>query len=78
MDRGVGTQIDTTSGSRSRPRSVVAVNMPSFVKDPTSALGTSWTWERPWVRPSTTALLTSNPSTRKPARANSIASGRPT
>ena len=67
MERGVGTQIDTTSGSRSRVRSVVAANLPSVVKRATSALGTSWTWERPWVRRSTSDLLTSNPSTRKPA-----------
>ena len=64
MESGVGTQIAIASGSVRRVRSVVAENLPSVTARATAAAGTSWMCERPALTRSTTAWLTSKPSTR--------------
>ena len=64
LESGVGTQIEIASASRSLPPSRVAVKRPEAMISFSCASGTSLTWDRPLLRPSTTRWLTSNPRTR--------------
>src|ERR1043166_3968914 len=78
FDSGVGTQIEIASASRRQAPSLVAMKRSPFRIEASCATETSFTWERPAIRPSTTRRLTSKPITRYPACASSTASGSPT
>jgi hypothetical protein len=78
LTSGVGTAMDTQSTAASADSSVVAPSLPAFTSSATSAAGTSWMCDSPRLIRSTTRGLTSYPTTRKPARANSTARGSPT
>jgi hypothetical protein len=78
LTSGVGTAMEIASQVPRRVSSVVAAKCPDFTKRATSSPATSWMCDFPLVSRSQTRWLTSKPTTRKPARANSIASGSPT
>jgi hypothetical protein len=78
LDSGVGTQMEIASGSPSRAMSVVASKRPADSASCSCSSETSFTWEWPSFKPSTTRAMMSKPSTRYPALASSTASGSPT
>jgi hypothetical protein len=75
---GVGTQMFTVSHLRSAEKSVVAKNRFCLTSVRTSAVGTSWMYERPAFNCATRLASMSMPWTSKPACASSTARGRPT
>ena len=78
LERGVGTQIETTSHSASRAMSVVASSSPDCRSAATSSGATSRTWECPPLIDVTTDSFTSKPMTRTPPFPASTQRGRPT
>ena len=70
--------MEMASHSARRSSLVVATSCPEATSAATSAAGTSWMCDSPRMSRSTTRWLTSYPTTRNPALANSTASGSPT
>src|SRR5438094_3369334 len=75
---GVGTQMMTTSLCSNTAPSAVASYRPASRTVARSALETSGVYERPAFKTPTRSRSVSSPATVNPARANSMARGRPT
>src|SRR5438094_641077 len=75
---GVGTQMTTTSLRSNTEQSAVASYRPASRTVARSSLETSGVYERPAFKTPTRSRSVSSPATVNPARANSMARGRPT